>query len=202
MSYVTNMNTKVNTNYTDIGSIFCDNSYNQTLGGNKTFTGTVFVPTPASDASLNQVVTAKWTKDTITDQFIKNNIFKSWSYINASFTNNRYTLSENGTAIHFDPGMYLIMVKPNKNLVESDYLSFYTLAFVAITNSSDQHDQYSSEPDHIRYIFSGQPDDPGFSYKIVTYFGNQTFPVYSINIIRQDDNSSNIIDIKLYQLII
>jgi len=40
--------------------LFCDNLYTQTLGGVKTFTGTVYVPTPATDVSRTEVVTAAW----------------------------------------------------------------------------------------------------------------------------------------------
>lgn len=61
-SYVTNVNTKLGggTTYVDIGTLFCDNSYNQTLGGVKTFSGIVYVPTASSDASNTQVINAAW----------------------------------------------------------------------------------------------------------------------------------------------
>jgi hypothetical protein len=60
-SYVTNVNTTAGgASYVDIGTLFCDNSYNQTLAGNKTFSGTVYVPTPATDASRTEVINAAW----------------------------------------------------------------------------------------------------------------------------------------------
>jgi hypothetical protein len=62
-SYVTKYNnSSITGTNLDIGTLFCDNSYNQTLGGNKTFTGTVYVPTPATDASRTEVVTAAWIR--------------------------------------------------------------------------------------------------------------------------------------------
>ena len=195
-SYVTNMNTKVNTDYTDIGSIFCDNSYNQTLGGNKTFTGTVYVPTPAMDASRTEVVTAKWTNDTIADQFIKNGIFKYWSFINVSKMSPSggamfYTLSENGVDVRFDPGMYLVMVKQNKGNGNADFLQNYALAFVAITNEIDGN----SGP-FVNYIFHGGSSLN--TYNIFTNSSTAATPVYTILITSLNTNP---IDVKVYQLI-
>jgi hypothetical protein len=62
-TYVTNMNTKVGTTYVDIGTLFCDNSHNQTLSGDKTFLGIVNAPTASSDASNTQVINAAWIYD-------------------------------------------------------------------------------------------------------------------------------------------
>jgi hypothetical protein len=113
-SYVTNVNTKAGGSvYVDIGTLFCDNSYNQILGGNKTFTGTVYVPTPATDASRTEVVTAAWIRTgyapinsptftgtplaptPATDASLTQLVTAEWTknYTNANFTNRFPTIA-------------------------------------------------------------------------------------------------------------
>ena len=118
------------------------------------------------------------------------NIFKSWEFINLPKTGVSLTLSDNGTTIIFDPGMYLIMVKQNKGVGEADFLGNYTLAYVAITNEID-----SNTGSRINYIFNGGSSST--KYNVFTHY-NTGFPAYSIGITSLNYNP---IDVKLYQLI-